>query len=98
MYRERIILRTKYGTGGQTMELLKRVNEISVRHGAPKGRILQGVSGQQGTFVFERDFESYDKFFEVHSKLTSSEAFRKWFPDFQATMDYGVQEYYNIVE
>lgn len=98
MYRERIILNTKYGTGGQTSELLKKVNEISESHGAPKGRILQNVSGRQGTFVFEREFESLDEFFAVHAKLTSSEEFRQWFPDFQATLDHGAQEYYTIIE
>ena len=98
MYRERIILNTKYSTGGQTAELLKKVNEISVRQGAPKARILQGVSGRQMTFVFERDFESFDDFFAAHEKLTSSEEFSQWWPDFQATMDHGAQEYYTIIE
>ncbi len=98
MYRERIILNTQYSSGGQTAELLKNVNEISVRQGAPKARILQGVSGRQMTYVFERDFESFDDFFAAHDKLVSSEEFRQWFPDFQATMDHGSQEYYTIID
>ena len=98
MYRERIILQAKYGTVGQMVDLLKKVNEISIRQGAPKGRILQGVSGRQGTVVFERDFESFDQFFVTHKKLTASDEFRQWFPDFQSKMDHGVQEYYTVVE
>ena len=98
MYRERIILYTNYSNGGQTAELLKSVNEISVRQGAPKARILQGVSGRQMTYVFERDFESFDDFFDAHDRLVSSDEFRQWFPNFQATMDHGAQGYYTIIE
>ena len=98
MFRERIILNTKYSHGGQTGELLRNVNEISVRQGAPKACILQSVSGRQMTYVFERDFESFDDFFDAHNKLVNSEEFRQWFPDFQAAMDHGAQEYYTIID
>lgn len=98
MYRERIILNTTYGSGGDTAELLKKVNEISVGQGLPKARILQNISGRQLTYVYERDFESFDQFLEAHNNLVNSEEFRQWFPDFQATMDYGSQEYLIIIE
>lgn len=98
MYRERIILNTSYNSGGETAELLKKVNEISVSQGLPKARILQNISGRQLTYVYERDFDSFDKFMEAHNNLVNSEEFRQWFPDFQATMVDGSQEYYTIIE
>ena len=55
MYRERIILNTTYSSGGETAELLKKVNEISVQQGLPKARILQKhIPARQLTYVYER--------------------------------------------
>ncbi len=98
MYRERIVLQTRYGAGAKAVELLKKINEMSAKHGAPKAQIFQGVSGRQGTFIFEREFDSFDQFIQTHRKLTSSDEFRQWFPEFQAAMDFGAQEYFTVIE
>ena len=96
MYRERIILHTKDGTGATTLELLKACAAMWDKQKMSKARVLRNVSGQQGTFIFERDYESHDKFFEAHKKMTSSDEFQKWFPNFRDTMDIGEQEYLEI--
>ncbi|MBM3924605.1 MAG: hypothetical protein FJ320_01245 [SAR202 cluster bacterium] len=98
MYRERIVLHTRYGASVKAVEMLKKINEMSAKYGAPKAQILQGVSGRQGTFIFEREFDSFDQFIQTHRRLTGSDEFRQWFPEFQAIMDFGAQEYFTLIE
>ncbi|MBM3925156.1 MAG: hypothetical protein FJ320_04095 [SAR202 cluster bacterium] len=97
MYLERIIVRVKYGANAQMAEVLKRLNEDSIRHSVPKARLLQSTSGRQGTFVIEREYDSYDQYAAARKQQTTSKEFRTWYQDFHILVDEASNEYFNIL-
>jgi hypothetical protein len=97
MYLERIVVNVKYGSNAQMAEVLKRLNEDSIRQGVPKAHFLQSISGRQGTFVIEREYESYDQYSAARKEQTSSKEFRTWYQDFYVLVDYASNEYFNIL-
>jgi hypothetical protein len=97
MYLERIVVQVKYGANAQMAEVLKRLNDDSIRHNVPKARFLQSTSGRQGTFVIEREYESYDQYAAARKQQTSSKEFRTWYQDFYVLVDHASNEYFNIL-
>lgn len=79
----RNVFQLKFGKAKEAREALKKLNDVNLTLGHPKGRILSDVTGTSYTFVLEMEIENFakmDDFAEAFGNSAWQSAYREFVP------------------
>ncbi|MBI4298017.1 MAG: hypothetical protein HY676_05765 [Chloroflexi bacterium] len=92
----RTVFQAKYGKANELVAHLKKAQDVFVKYGYPKGRVLTDLSGNMFTIVWENDWESLAAWDVSRSKVFSVPEFRPWFAEMEKLVESGSREFYSV--